>query len=103
MVHRIQRFHAKLDVNRFSNVDCAEKTEVHIHETGSAKVVSSGISESLRLAGRDVDRRVCCRVEVFDVASNVPEYLDLRFDHIDKLRSELTTGAAGASALDDGD
>ena len=36
-------------------------------------------------------------------AVEASRYLDLRFDHFEKLRGELTSGAAGASAVDDGD
>jgi len=36
-------------------------------------------------------------------AVEASRYLDLRFDHIEKLRGELSSGFAGASAVDDGD
>jgi hypothetical protein len=36
-------------------------------------------------------------------AVEASRYLDLRFDHVEKLRGELSSGVAGASAVDDGD
>ena len=66
--------------------------------------MASPVDNTLGRAGRPFSQLV---VEALDAnritAVEVSRYLDLRFDHVEKLRSELRAGSAGASVVDDGE
>lgn len=66
--------------------------------------IASPVDKTLGRAGRPFAQLVLEALDANRItAVEASRYLDLRFDHIEKLRSELTTGAAGAAAVDDGD
>jgi hypothetical protein len=66
--------------------------------------MASPVDKTLGRAGRPFSQLV---VEALDAnritAVEASRYLDLRFDHVEKLRSELRAGSAGVSAGDDGE
>ena len=66
--------------------------------------IASPVDKTLGRAGRPFVQLVLEALDANRItAVEASRYLDLRFDHIEKLRGELTSGAAGASAVDDGD
>jgi hypothetical protein len=66
--------------------------------------IASPVDKTLGRAGRPFVQLVLEALDANRItAVEASRYLDLRFDHIEKLRSELTTGAAGATGVDDGD
>ena len=66
--------------------------------------IASPVDKTLGRAGRPFVHLVLEALDANRItAVDASRYLDLRFDHIEKLRGELTTGTAGASGVDDGD
>lgn len=66
--------------------------------------IASPVDKTLGRAGRPFVQLVLEALDANRItAVDASRYLDLRFDHIEKLRAELTTGAAGSSGVDDGD
>lgn len=66
--------------------------------------IASPVDKTLGRAGRPFVQLVLEALDANRItAVEASRYLDLRFDHIEKLRGELTSGVAGASAVDDGD
>jgi len=66
--------------------------------------IASPVDKTLGRAGRPFVQLVLEALDANRItAVEASRYLDLRFDHIEKLRGELGSGAAGASAVDDGD
>lgn len=66
--------------------------------------IASPVDKTLGRAGRPFVQLVLEALDANRItAVDASRYLNLRFDHIDKLRAELRSGAAGVSAVDDGD
>jgi Zn-dependent peptidase ImmA (M78 family) len=66
--------------------------------------IASPVDKTLGRAGRPFVQLVLEALDANRItAVEASRYLDLRFDQIEKLRGELSSGAAGASAVDDGD
>ncbi|MPZ20054.1 MAG: ImmA/IrrE family metallo-endopeptidase [Luteitalea sp.] len=66
--------------------------------------IASPVDKTLGRAGRPFVQLVLEALDANRItAVDASRYLDLRFDHIEKLRGELTSGAAGASVVDGGD
>lgn len=66
--------------------------------------IASPVDQTLGRAGRPFVQLVLEALDANRItAVDASRYLNLRFDHIEKLRSELRTGSAGVSRLDDGD
>ena len=65
--------------------------------------IASPVDKTLGRAGRPFAQLVLEALDANRITVvEVSRYLDLRFDHIEKLRGELSSGAAGASTVDDG-
>lgn len=65
---------------------------------------ASPVDRTLGRAGRPFVQLVLESLDANRItAVDASRYLDLRFDHVEKLRGELIRGDAGASPLDDGD
>lgn len=65
--------------------------------------IASPVDKALGRAGRPFVQLVLEALDANRItAVDASRYLDLRFDHIEKLRVELTGAAAGASGVDDG-
>lgn len=66
--------------------------------------IASPVDKTLGRAGRPFVQLVLEALDANRItAVDASRYLNLRFDHIDKLRAELRTGVAGVSGVDDGD
>ena len=66
--------------------------------------IASPIDKVLGRAGRPFVQLVLEALDANRItAVDASRYLDLRFDHIERLRGELITGSADSSRLDDGD
>ncbi len=66
--------------------------------------IASPVDKTLGRAGRPFVQLVLEALDANRItAVDASRYLNLRFDHIDKLRAELRSGAAGVSGIDDGD
>lgn len=66
--------------------------------------MASPIDKTLGRAGRPFVQLVLEALDANRItAVDASRYLNLRFDHIDRLRAELRSGAAGVSGIDDGD
>jgi Zn-dependent peptidase ImmA (M78 family)/transcriptional regulator with XRE-family HTH domain len=65
---------------------------------------ASPVNKTLGRAGRPLVELVLNALDANRItAVDASRYLDLRFDHFERLRGELIGGRAGASAVDDGD
>ncbi|MBI2222411.1 MAG: ImmA/IrrE family metallo-endopeptidase [Acidobacteria bacterium] len=63
--------------------------------------IASPVDKTLGRAGRPFIQLVLEALDANRItAVDASRYLDLRFDHIEKLRDELTSGAAGSSGVD---
>jgi len=66
--------------------------------------MASPVDKTLGRAGRPFAQLVLEALDANRItAADACRYLDLRFDHVEKLRAELRSGGAGASASDDGE
>ncbi len=65
--------------------------------------IASPVDKTLGRAGRPFIQLVLEALDANRItAVDASRYLDLRFDHIEKLRDELTSGAVASSGVDDG-
>lgn len=66
--------------------------------------IASPVDKALGRAGRPFVQLVLEALDTNRItAVDASRYLDLRFDHIEKLRAELTSGGAGSPGVDDSD
>ncbi len=65
--------------------------------------IASPVDKALGRAGRPFVQLVLEALDANRItAVDASRYLDIRFDHIEQLRAELTNGAAGSRGVDDG-
>lgn|SRR2546426_428916 len=66
--------------------------------------MASPVDKTLGRAGRQFVQLVIQALDANRItAADACHYLDLKFDHVEKLRAELRSGGAGASPFDDGE
>lgn len=66
--------------------------------------IASPIDKTLGRAGRPFAQLVLEALDANRItAVDASRYLDLRFDHVERLRADLRTGTAGGSGADDGE
>src|SRR5690348_7353701 len=64
MIQRIQRLGAELQTDTLRECNRSEQAQVHVEEPRATESVSAHVTETLRLAGGNIDRRERSTVEI---------------------------------------